>query len=97
MIIKSNHQNQVTLYGSNYTFEDRKNLVLYTTFGFTVLKYLRTFKLRKFLTYPVFAFPFFSLLFCREVFNPFLYPESQKGSSIIGQNQSNSTKQDKKQ
>ena len=96
MIRKANLQNHVNLYGSKYTFEDRKMLVLYLTFGFTVFKFIRTFKIRKLFTYPVFAFPFFSLLFCREVFNPFLYPESQSNSSVTMQKQSRETKQEKK-
>lgn len=90
MIKKANHQNQVNLYGSKYSFEDRKMLVLYLTLGFTLFKYLRTFKIRKLITYPLFAFPFFSLLFCREVFNPYLYIDSLPKAS------SPATKQDKK-
>ncbi len=72
MIINSNYHNQVNLYGSDFEYKDRKNYVIYLTFGFTFNKFLRTSKLRKFITYPMFAFPFFSLLFCRENFNPYL-------------------------
>lgn len=72
MIKNSNNKKQVNLYGSVYSFQDRKLLVLHLTFGFTFLKFLRTFRFSKFITYPFFALPFFSLLFFREAFNPFL-------------------------
>ncbi len=42
------------------------------TIGSSLFKFLRTFRLFKTLRHSIFAYPLYSLLFYRELFNPYI-------------------------
>lgn len=72
-LIKNAHShNSTNLYSSVFNFEDRKNLMLYSTAAYTAIRFARTYKLRKLITCPMISLPIFSFLFAREFLNPYV-------------------------
>ena len=82
--MNSNNKKTINIYGKKLEYNDRKNLIAYLTIGSSAFKFLRTFRFLRTLRHSMIALPFYSLLFCRELFNPnLLYEESIKCTKYL--------------